>query len=312
MIVHSLASLVAPFDANPTPATNIVWGTFYDIRRYGGLQILLRAVLGGHSLVLSHVDESMGDHLARLGHHGVTHLSGTPSHWRNVLMSTQSPAISPSYIRLSGEIADQGILSSLHATYPTSIIGHAFASTEAGVVFEVNDGLAGFPATVVGKHGAVEVKIMDDTLRVRSNRTALRYMDNKDAALANCDGFVDTGDMVQLNEDRYRFIGRRDCVINIGGLKVSPEEVEAVINSHPAVQISVVRSRKNPITGSIVSADIVLKKAASTDVTDSARFMDEILEVCRQSLPLHKVPVTIRCVPALEIAAGGKLSRQHA
>ena len=49
-------------------------GTFYDIRRYGGLQIFLRAMLGGASLVLSSAGEPVADHLARLAQHGVTHL----------------------------------------------------------------------------------------------------------------------------------------------------------------------------------------------------------------------------------------------
>ena len=56
------------------------------------------------------------------------------------------------------------------------------------------------------------------------------------AALTDADGFVDTGDMVELRGDRYYFVGRRGGIINIGGLKVHPEEIEAVINRHPAVQ----------------------------------------------------------------------------
>jgi acyl-CoA synthetase (AMP-forming)/AMP-acid ligase II len=59
-----------------------VWATFYDIRRYGGLQIFLRAVIGGGSMVLSEPGEALADHVARLAARGVTHISGTPSHWR--------------------------------------------------------------------------------------------------------------------------------------------------------------------------------------------------------------------------------------
>ena len=53
-------------------------------------------------------------------------------------------------------------------------------------------------------------------------------------ALADEDGFVDTGDMLELRGDRYYFAGRREGIINVGGQKVHPEEVEAVINRHPA------------------------------------------------------------------------------
>src|SRR5579863_3570396 len=147
MVVHSLAGLSAAI-APRTDSESTVWGTFYDIRRYGGLQIFLRAMLGGASLILSSAGEPVADHLGRLSRHGVTHLSGTPSHWRRALMSPDIGRVAPRYVRLSGEIADQAILDSLRAMFPEASIGHAYASTEAGVAFEVNDGLAGFPADV--------------------------------------------------------------------------------------------------------------------------------------------------------------------
>jgi acyl-coenzyme A synthetase/AMP-(fatty) acid ligase len=311
MIVHNLASLTAPIRVPAKPDTSVVWGTFYDIRRYGGLQIFLRTLMGSGSLVLSSADEAPADHLARLAEHGITHLSGTPSHWRRVLMSPEARRIAPQYIRLSGEIADQAILNTLHSFYPKAAIGHAFASTEAGVGFEVNDGLAGFPAAVLGRDNGVEVEVRNDSLRIRSNRAASRYLDGENGILADEEGFVDTGDIVERRGDRYYFLGRRNGVINVGGLKVYPEEVEAVINRHPAVRMSVVRSRRNPLTGSLVSADVMLKQAPEPDGADAraAAIRTEILEICRQTLAPHKIPATVRCVPSLEVAAAGKLVR---
>ena len=164
----------------------------------------------------------------------------------------------PEYVRLSGEIIDQGILHSLRAFYKNATIVHAFASTEAGVGFDVRDGLAGFPAEVASQpSNGVEIKIEDGSLRIRSKRTAARYLGNDSLAIK--DGFVDTGDLVELRGDRYYFVGRRDGVINVGGAKVHPEEIEAVLNQHPRVQMSMVKARKNPITGAIVAAEVVIK-----------------------------------------------------
>ena len=144
-----------------------IWSTFYDIRRYGGLQIYLRALHAG-SLVLSSAGESTTDFLARAAAAGVTHISGTPSHWRKALMSGAAERFRPDYVRLSGEIADQGILDALRAAFPRATVAHAFASTEAGVAFEVRDGRAGFPATLVGKSEAgVEVDVGRGTLRIK-------------------------------------------------------------------------------------------------------------------------------------------------
>jgi acyl-coenzyme A synthetase/AMP-(fatty) acid ligase len=312
MVAHSLAALTAPF-AGKTTAGPVVWGTFYDIRRYGGLQIFLRAVLGGASLILSSAGEPIADHLERLGRHGVTHLSGTPSHWRRALMSPAIRAIAPRYVRLSGEIADQAILDGLRAVFPQASVGHAFASTEAGVAFEVDDGLAGFPKHFVGpSRNGVELKVVDGSLRIRSPRTASRYIGGETLPLRDSDGFVDTGDMVERRGSRYVFAGRRGGIINIGGLKVHPEEIEAVINRHPQVRMSLVRSKASPITGAVVIADVVLKSdfdRAGGDLHDEVK--GDILKFCRDALPRHKVPAAISVVPALAVAATGKLARRY-
>jgi acyl-CoA synthetase (AMP-forming)/AMP-acid ligase II len=314
MIVHNLASLVASIAVPVNSQSRVVWGTFYDIRRYGGLQMFLRAVLGGGSMVLSSAGETTGEHLMRLAERAVTHLSGTPSHWRRALMSPEALRISPAYIRLSGEIADQSILNTLHSFYPRAAVSHAFASTEAGVAFEVNDGLAGFPSTFLGDHNGVEIKVCDDTLRIRSSRRAVKYLDGAHGALADTEGFVDTGDIVEPSGGRYHFLGRRNRVINVGGLKVYPEEVEAVINRHPAVRMSIVRPRKNPITGSVVSADILLKDSSPGERAEgrAVAIKKEILEICRQSLAHHKIPAVLRYVNSMEVAAAGKLVRHYA
>jgi acyl-coenzyme A synthetase/AMP-(fatty) acid ligase len=310
MVVHSLAGLAAAI-ANRAADDSVVWGTFYDIRRYGGLQIFLRAVLGGAALVLSSAGEPIAEHLDRLGRHGVTHLSGTPSHWRWALMSGAIGKISPRYIRLSGEIADQAILDSLRAAFPQAGIGHAYASTEAGVGFDVNDDRAGFPAAFLDRvRDGVEMKVVDGSLRIRSPRTASRYLGAQAPALADADGFIDTGDMVELCGDRYFFAGRSGGIMNVGGLKVHPEEVEAVINRHPLVRMSLVRPRKSPITGSIVVADVVLASACEHAAAELT-VKDDILKLCRGALPPHKVPAAISFVPTLAVAATGKLHRRH-
>jgi acyl-CoA synthetase (AMP-forming)/AMP-acid ligase II len=311
MVVHNLASLTAPLQA-PSPADGAgVWGTFYDIRRYGGLQIYLRALLGGASLVLSNPEESVADHLARLAQHGVTHLSGTPSHWRRALMNPAIEKIAPRYVRLSGEIADQAILDGLRTTFPKAVIGHAYASTEAGVAFDVNDGRAGFPADYfAAARDDVEMKIVDGSLRIRSPRTASAYLGTVQP-FTDADGFVDTGDIVEQHGVRCFFAGRKGGIINIGGMKVHPEEVEAVINRHPRVRMSLVRGRQSPITGSVVVADVVLSSGQDLESKRQIEVKNDILKFCSNALPRHKVPASISFVPKLDVAATGKLVRRQ-
>jgi len=128
-------------------------------------------------------------------------------------------------------------------------------------------------------------------------------------ALLDADGFVDTGDMVELRGDRYHFVGRKGGIINVGGQKVHPEEVEAAINRHPAVWASLVRARKNPITGAVVAADVVLKDTSIQGDGMAAQTEREIIELCRQNIAPHKVPAVIRFVPTLNVSDSGKLLR---
>ncbi|MGJ4890738.1 class I adenylate-forming enzyme family protein [Bradyrhizobium sp. HKCCYLRH3099] len=313
IVGHTLEGLCgAIIGDRPVPGDALpVWATFYDIRRYGGLQIFLRAIVGGGSMVLSDPGEALADHVARLNARGVTHISGTPSHWRKLLMSGSVASFAPRYVRLSGEIADQAVLDGLKQAFPNASVGHAYASTEAGVGFAVNDGLEGFPAALLGEgRGAVDMKVVDGSLRIRSRRAAHAYVGRAAAALTDGDGYVDTGDMVELRGDRYYFVGRRNGIINVGGLKVHPEEIEAVINGHPEVRMSRAKSRRSPITGGIVVAEVVLTAEADSARVDVVRH--EILSQCRERLAAHKVPAMIRFVPALDVTPAGKLARTDA
>jgi acyl-coenzyme A synthetase/AMP-(fatty) acid ligase len=154
------------------------------------------------------------------------------------------------------------------------------------------------------------MKVQDGTLRIRSTRTASRYLGADSKPLMDADGFVDTGDTLELRNGRYYFSGRRDGTINVGGFKVHPEEVEAVINRHPHVAMSLVKAKKNPITGALVIADVVLKmsQVENGDAVDAR----DILHHCRSELDPHKVPAAINIVPMLPIGVSGKLVRRNA
>ena len=304
LVVHTVDGLTGAI-RNGTPPLDPVWATFYDIRRYGGLQILLRALLGGATLGVGGANEAIEDYLTRLAHIGVTHLTGTPSHWRHALMSPRIGDLPLVYARLSGEIADQAILDRLQAAFPQARVGHAYASTEAGVGFEVTDGLEGFPASYLERETPVAMKLVDGVLHIRSTRTAARYLGHDAPVLIEDDGYVNTDDMIELRGDRCLFLGRKAGLINVGGLKIHPEEVEAVINRHPDVDLSRVYARKNPVTGALVAAEVVLKNPSRPELKQ------EILTACRTYLGVAKTPVSLAFVDSLPMTAGGKLERKR-
>jgi acyl-coenzyme A synthetase/AMP-(fatty) acid ligase len=307
MAVHALDGLLGAVP-QPTPDPP-VWGTFYDIRRYGGLQMLLRALTGGGSMILSSPQEGTGAFLSRLAAAGATHVAGTPSHWRSALLAPEIRALAPRYARLSGEIADQGVLDRLKALFPDAAVVHAYASTEGGVGFEVGDGLEGFPASLLSAPSqGVEMRIRDGSLRVRSARTAVRFLDEGAPPLRDAEGFVDTGDLIEVGADgRCRFLGRRGGVINVGGLKVHPEEVEAVLNRQPGVRACRVHGRKSPLAGAVVAAEV-----APEPGQDLAALALALKTACALALPRHKTPAVIRFVDVLDVTPSGKLRRSNA
>jgi acyl-coenzyme A synthetase/AMP-(fatty) acid ligase len=93
-------------------------------------------------------------------------------------------------------------------------------------------------------------------------------------------------------------------------LKVHPEEIEAVINRHAEVRMSCARSRRSPITGAIVVADVVLADGCDAARRDEIR--NKIIADCRAQLAPHKVPAMIKFVDALDVTGAGKLARTDA
>jgi acyl-coenzyme A synthetase/AMP-(fatty) acid ligase len=153
--------------------------------------------------------------------------------------------------------------------------------------------------------------VQDGTLWIRSARTAARYLGS--ARLAGENGFIDTGDMIELEAGRYYFRGRKGGIINVGGLKVYPEEVESILNADPRVRMSRVLGRRNPITGAVVVAEVVLDESENSAAAQfREQVKDELLQACRRVLAAHKVPAMLRFVPTLELTAAGKLVRPSA
>jgi acyl-coenzyme A synthetase/AMP-(fatty) acid ligase len=239
--------------------------------------------------------------------HGATHISGTPTLWR-ALVPFAAGTASVSIVRqitLGGEAVDQATLDLLRRTFPDASIRHIYASTEAGALFAVKDGRAGFPAAWL-ESGIDEVglRIRAGALEVFSPRAMTRYAAGSTTSVRTDDGWIRTGDVVRVEGDRVLFVGRSDSIINVGGAKVSPEEVEAVVLQLSGVRDVRVYGVRNPITGALVAADVV-KVGGETD--DAVR--GAIVQHLQSRLESYKVPRVIRFVADISANASGKKDR---
>lgn len=306
MAPHSLASLSRTVRPRRPDADAPVWGLLYEATRFAGMQVLLQASLGGGLLAAPPLDDDFGARIAALTAAGCTHLSATPTLWRRLLMHPAAAELRLTQATLGGEIADQPVLEAVQARFPHARVTHVFASTEAGVGFSVQDGRTGFPARYLSEPPAgVEIKVAEGRLWLRPPDGARRYVGGGQLNV-DAQGFVDTGDEVAIDGDRVLFRGRHSSVVNVGGTKVNPEVVEALINSAPGVAAVRVVARANPFTGSVLVAQVT----PVAPPQDADAFRAGIIRLCRERLPPPAVPALVQICAALEVNAAGKLGRK--
>ena len=308
LVRYNLTSLMKTSKKDVSKGAHFSWGLCYDLNRFAGLQVYLQAIASGSPLTILESSDELIDSVKLFVNKNVNCLSATPSFWRKVLMTKGSKRLDMKRITLGGEISDQTVLNSLQKYYERSHIVHIYASTEAGVGFSVKDGLEGFPADYLGpsKFSSVELKIMDDILWIKSDRAASAILNGM--IVTDDDGFVNTGDVVEMKRGRVLFVGRDSGAINVGGNKVIPEEIEAVLNSHPTIIHSKVFGKKNPVLGMLVSAEIVNDKALG--LVEEKAFKRELIAFCKGKLDAFKIPAMIKIVEHIAVNESGKVVRK--
>ncbi|MDG1858645.1 MAG: class I adenylate-forming enzyme family protein, partial [Emcibacteraceae bacterium] len=241
------------------------WMLTFHPASYAGLQIILTSLLAGDVLIYSH-DMSVTDLVDTYIKSKPTHISGTPTYWRNFIPLVSERPTTLQQITLGGELADQNTLDLLKNTFPYTNISHIYATTEMGSLFSVKDGMAGFPVSWLGEDiDGVCMKISDhDTLMIKSNRGMESYLGQANKINLT---WYDTNDSVKIINGRVIFMGRDDGVINIGGTKVHPEPIEALICSIENVIDVYIYAIKNPITGSLVAAKVMMENNDLSDQT---------------------------------------------
>jgi acyl-coenzyme A synthetase/AMP-(fatty) acid ligase len=196
---------------------------------------------------------------------------------------------------------DQPLLDRLAAQFPAARLRHIYASTEAGAVFAVADKRAGFPADWIeqGVDG-VGLRVRDGVLEVRSPRAML------DGSVGAADGWLNTGDLVERRGDRMEFVGRLDGLVNVGGVKVSPEAVERRLLTAPGVADALVTAQANPITGFLLTALVV-----PVPNSDEAELRAAIRRATVDLVPAAR-PRVITLTDRIPLGATGKKGRKAA
>lgn len=307
LVRHTLQSLTNTTKISDKATDHYIWGLLYGLDRFAGMQVFLQALLGKSTIVMG--DDDLDKTLGTFVSQGVNCLSATPTLWRKILMSPKAKLLNLNYITLGGEIADDSILRALSKQFPKTKIRHIYASTEAGVGFSVSDGKAGFPrAYLDGRLANVELKISDhQTLLIKSQSQSCGYIGSD--ALDIDDGYIDTGDIIRLENDRCYFEGRASGLINVGGNKVQPEYVERILLECSGVTGALVTGKKNPIMGNLIQADIVVNEMTKSEYNSEQELIADIRQYCSAKLEKFMVPAFIKIVDDLKLSSTGKVVR---
>ena len=182
------------------------------------------------------------------------------------------------------------------------------ASRSTFMIFEKDNGREN---SVGKKAPGVEIKIINEEkdeseigeIWIKGKNVIKKYWNNENADENIVDGWIKTGDAGYLDAEQYLFlVGRNDDIINVGGEKILPQEVESVIREIPGVAEVVIFGIKHEVYGQIIKANIVKTKNSDLDKTD-------ILKYCINNLERFKIPSKIEFVEDIPKTDYGKVKR---
>jgi long-chain acyl-CoA synthetase len=163
------------------------------------------------------------------------------------------------------------------------------------------------PASIGRPQASFQAKLQDSQLLLRAPGCLDAYLSpwQPRSEILDDEGWFATGDIAEMDDEGFiTLLGRTSTAISIGGMKFFPDEVEVVLNTHPAVQRSRVVARSHPDFGMVPVAEVVLVAGAP------APPRLELLKLCRRELSAHKVPIEIRFVDDIPQTPSGKIKRQ--
>lgn len=282
--VHDFAKLLRKFEVSRRAAVRTFNFLLFD--HWGGLNTMFH-ILGGGGTVLASRDRSPDNVCALIERHSVELLPASPTFLNLLLLSGAYKRYDLGSLRVityGAEPMPQSTLDRLHAVFPRVKLKQTYGLIELGVLQSQSKGNDSLWMKMGG--AGFETRVVDGILQIRADSAMLGYL-NAPSPFTE-DGYFVTGDMVETDGEYFRVLGRRSELINVGGEKVYPQEVEEAIMQLENVADVVVYGEPNPLTGSIVCARVVQQYAESR-----ASYITRLKKQLRARLQPYQVPVKI-------------------
>ena len=283
--VHDMVRLLDKFKQRRTSMRTI---TFLLYDHVGGINTMLHTLSNGGCLIT--VPERHPDAVLETVEKYRAELLPTSPTFLNLLLMSEAykrhDLSSLRTISYGTEPMSEFTLNRFHELFPNVKLQQTYGLSELGILRSKSKDANSLWVRIGGE--GFETRVVDGTLHIKARSAMLGYL-NAPSPFTE-DGWFNTGDGVEVDGDYVRFLGRKSEIINVGGEKVYPAEVESVIEQLPSVAQAVVYGERNAITGNIVCADIT----SSVDVMDGKELISSIKQHCRERLQKYKVPVKIK------------------
>ena len=287
-IKHSFQSITRFIKTSNNSFANI-WGFAYNPTHMAGILVFFQALLNENTIVrLFGLTNS--DIFKSIDYFQITNISATPTFYR-LLMPHSNSYSSVKRITLGGEKFDEKIAEQLKAVFPKSKITNIYASTEAGSLFAANNNVFSVKPEMQDY-----VKILDGELLIH------KFLMGNTEFLQ--DDWYYTGDVVHIISNdplQFTFINRKNEMINVGGYKVNPVEVEEIIRNINNVKNARVFSKKNSVLGNLLICEVI---KTSKDLDEKT-----IRLILQTKLQEYKIPRIFKFVEEISTTRTGKVKR---
>lgn len=285
---HPLKNLIRKINVSDE-RKNDVWGFAFNPTHVAGVQVFFQAILN-QNLLVNVFMESKDFIINAIENHKITNLSSTPTFYR-LLLPLDRSFDSVKKITIGGEKSDNHLISQVEKAFPNARINNVYGSTETGPLFSSeNDEFI-----VQDKHIGL-IKVVDDELYIHKD------LFGKTTQLNLIDDFYATGDLIEWIDDEqrnFRFTSRKNELINVGGYKVNPYEVEDELTQHPKIRNVRVFGKPSAVLGNVICCEIEL-------LSDTELKEEDIRHFLNGKIQNFKIPRKISFVEKIELTRTGK------
>ncbi len=247
----------------------------------GGINTLFHALFNSSTVVCTK-SRDIDSILKLCEDFNVELLPTTPTFLRLMLFSGAVPTKIPKSLKVityGTERMDEATLKAFCDLLPHIDFRQTYGLSELGIL-RIKSKSRDSLFMKIGGEG-VEWKVENSLLYLRSKSRMIGYL-NSDSPFDN-EGWYLTNDLVEVQDDYIKIIGRNNDVVNVGGLKFLLTDVERVAYANPEIELAKVVSKQNPITGQHIEIFIQLREESRLDLKDLKAYFSK-------SLPTHMIP----------------------